>query len=117
MAQIKFNPKHIPRKDVYLFAKKIKQDHPKIWKKGGNIFGNTAFINLEKVIKRGYWKPSERWMYIKWHGYVARHKKDFRLPGVIAMLKWVDIVEKGFPYMKQLVQKEITKQSLKGNKK
>lgn len=103
MAKIKFNPKHLPSKEVYAFAKTVKEKYPAVWRKGGNIFGNEAFKNLERVIKRGYWLQSEEWMYVKWRGYVARHKQDFRLAGVVAMLKWIDTVEKGLPYMRRLV--------------
>ena len=76
---------------------------------GGNIFGNEAFKNLERVIKRGYWTDNEEWMYIKWQSYVARHHKDFRIAGTVAMLKWVDKTDKGWDYMKALIDKEIAK--------
>ena len=110
---IKFNPNHIPNKWILQYAKKIKSDHPKVWALGGNIFGNEAFENLKRVYERGYWLDSEEWMYIKWRSYVARHKKDFRIEGVIAMLKWVDKVDKGWDYMKQLIEAEIVKKEKK----
>lgn len=106
---IQFNPNDLPNSWIYSYAKKVKEKYPKVWDKGGNIFGNEAFKNLERVIKRGYWTENEEWMYIKWRSYVARHKKDYRIAGVIAMLKWVDKVEKGWPYMKDLIEKEIAK--------
>lgn len=110
---IKFNPNNIPNKWILQYAKKIKSEHPKVWALGGNIFGNEAFENLKRVYERGYWLDSEEWMYIKWRSYVARHKKDFRIEGVIAMLKWVDKVDKGWDYMKQLIEAEITKKEKK----
>lgn len=110
---IEFNPNHIPNKRIYNYAKSIKKDHPEIWDLGGNIFGNEAFNNLERVIKRGYWTDSEEWMYVKWRSYVARHKQDFRIAGVIAMLKWVDKVDKGWDYMKNLIEEEIEKRKPK----
>lgn len=105
--KIQFNPNYLPNKWIMSFAKKIKANHPEIWKLGGNIFGNEAFENLKRVSERGYWLDSEEWMYIKWRSYVARHKKDFRIEGVVAMLKWVDKVDKGWPYMKNLIQEKI----------
>jgi hypothetical protein len=108
-AIIEFNPNDLPNKWIYSYAKNIKEKYPKVWGLGGNIFGNEAFKNLERVIKRGYWTDNEEWMYIKWRSFVARHKKDYRIAGVIAMLKWVDKVEKGWPYMKDLIEKEIAK--------
>ena len=111
--KIEFNANKIPNKWILNYAEKIKSEHPEIWKLGGNIFGNEAFENLKRVAKRGYWLDEERWMYIKWQSYVARHKKDFRIAGVVAMLKWVDKVDKGWSYMKQLIESEIQKKSKK----
>ena len=112
--KIDFNPNHIPNKWILSYAEKIKAKHPEIWKLGGNIFGNEAFNNLKRVAERGHWLDSEEWMYIKWRSYVARHIHDFRIEGVVAMLKWVDKVEKGWPYMKQLIEDKIDKLSKKG---
>lgn len=111
---IEFNPNHIPNKWILSYAEKIKAKHPEIWKLGGNIFGNEAFNNLKRVADRGHWLDSEEWMYIKWRSYVARHQRDYRIEGVVAMLKWVDKVEKGWPYMKQLIEEKIDKLSKKG---
>lgn len=113
---IKFRPKHVPKKSIVNFAEKVRTKYPKVWNLGGNIFGNEAFKNLKRVSDRGYWTDREEWMYVKWRGYVARHKKDFRIEGVIAMLKWCDTVEKGWPYMKQLIEKEIDKRYGVGKK-
>jgi hypothetical protein len=111
--KIEFNPNHIPNKWILQYAKKIKKDHPEIWKLGGNIFGNEAFENLKRVSERGYWLDSEEWMYIKWRSYVARHQRDYHIGGVVAMLKWVDKVGKGWPYMKQLIEEKIAKKGWK----
>jgi hypothetical protein len=113
---IDFNPNHVPSKRIINYAKNIKQKYPKIWDLGGNIFGNEAFVNLERVSNRGYWLDSEEWMYIKWRSYVARHQHDFRIEGVIAMLKWADNVNKGWAYMKDLIEAKIEKQGWKTNK-
>ena len=112
-AKIIFNPNHIPNKWIYSYAKKIKENYPKVWDMGGNIFGNEAFKNLERVIKRGYWTDNEEWMYIKWQSFVARHHKDFRIAGTVAMLKWVDKTDKGWDYMKALIDKEVAKKYAK----
>ena len=111
--KIQFNPNYLPSKWIMSYAKKIKSKHPEIWKLGGNIFGNEAFENLKRVSERGYWLDSEEWMYVKWRSYVARHKQDFRIEGVVAMLKWVDKVDKGWSYMKSLIEEEIKKKSPK----
>jgi len=113
---IEFNPNHLANRRIYDFAKMVKSKYPKVWDLGGNIFGNEAFVNLERAIKRGYWIESEKWMYVKWRAYVARHKGDYQIAGVIAMLKWIDKVEKGWPYMKKLIEDEIKKRYSKDKK-
>ena len=105
--KIIFNPNHIPNKWVYEYAKKIKDNFPKVWDLGGNQFGNQAFENLENVIKRGYWTENEEWMYIKWQSFNARHSNDYLIAGVIANLKWLNKVNKGWNYMKDLIEDKI----------
>lgn len=108
---IEFNPNKVPKKSILKYALSIKKNHPEIWKLGGNIFGNEAFENLKRVSDRGHWLDSEEWMYIKWRSYVARHAHDFRIEGVVAMLKWIDNVDRGFEYMKGVIEAEINKKS------
>jgi hypothetical protein len=115
--KIEFNPNKLPNKWILKYAENIKKNHPEIWKKGGNIYGNQAFLNLQRVAKRGYWLDSEEWFYIKWRSFVARHKGDFRIAGVVAMLKWVDKVDRGWQYMKNLIEAEIKKIEARNNKK
>jgi hypothetical protein len=115
--KIEFNANHIPNKWILNYAIKIKEEHPDVWALGGNIFGNQAFINLKRVAERGHWLDSEEWMYKKWRSFVARHKGDFRIAGVIAMLKWVDKVDKGWQYMKNLIEEEIKKREARNSKK
>lgn len=115
--KIQFNPNKLPNKWILKYAQKIKENHPEIWKKGGNIYGNQAFKNLERVAERGYWLDSEEWFYIKWRSFVARHKGDFRIAGVVAMLKWVDKVDRGWQYMKNLIEDEIKKIEARKSKK
>jgi len=113
-AKIIFNANRIPNKDVYEFALNVKTKYPKVWDLGGNIFGNQAFKNLGKVIKRGYWMEYEKPMYIKWQSFMARHKQDFRIEGVIANLKWLSTVDEGWVYMKKLINDEIKKRYTNG---
>ena len=115
--KIEFNANHIPNKWILNYAIKIKEEHKDVWDLGGNIFGNQAFVNLKRVANRGYWLDSEEWMYKKWRSYVARHQRDYRIEGVIAMLKWVDKVEKGWQYMKNLIEEEIKKREAKKSRK
>lgn len=111
---IEFNPNLLPNKWVYAYAKKIKEKYPKVWGLGGNEYGNEAFKNLERAYERGNWTENEEWMYVKWQSFNARHKKDFRIAGVIANLKWLNVVENGWDYMKNLIEEEIEKRYQKG---
>jgi hypothetical protein len=106
---IEFNPNHLPNKWIYEYAKKIKEKYPKVWDLGGNQFGNEAFKNLERGLKRGYWTENEEWFYVKWQSFNARHSGDFRIAGVIANLKWLNKVDKGWDYMKNLIEEAIEK--------
>jgi len=110
---IEFNRNHLPNKWILTYAKNIKTNHPEIWKLGGNIYGNTAFENLSRVAERGYWLDSEEWMYKKWQSFLARHQHDFRIAGVVAVLKWGGKVNKGWAYMKNLIEDKINKSKAK----
>ena len=71
--------------------------YPAAWCKGGNHFGNYAFrhyFNAMKAIQNGAKIPPQslRWMK-KRERYIARHRRDFRLAGVIAMIKWAGFVD------------------------
>jgi hypothetical protein len=110
---IQFNPNKMPSKWVHSYAKKIKENYPAIWDLGGNIYGNEAYNNLERVINRGHWLESEEWFFVKWQSFNARHSGDFLIAGVIANLKWLNVVDKGWDYMKDIIEAEIKKRKLK----
>lgn len=110
---IQFNPNKMPSKWVHSYAKKIKENYPAIWDLGGNIYGNEAYNNLERVINRGHWLESEEWFFVKWQSFNARHSGDFLIAGVIANLKWLNVVDKGWDYMKDIIETEIKKRKLK----
>jgi len=71
--------------------------YPKAWCRGGNYFGNYAFehwFNAMVAIAENTPIPTDslRWMK-KREQYIARHRKDFRLAGTIAMIKWAGYVD------------------------
>lgn len=71
--------------------------YPKAWCSGGNHFGNYAFeywYCTIKTLSAGEEVPADclRWMK-KREQYIARHRGDFRLAGVIAMIKWAGFVD------------------------
>lgn len=78
-------------------ALKIVADMPTVWCKGGNQFGNKAFrywIMVMQATHKGEPIPNEclRWLK-KREGYIARHRKDNRVAGIIAMIKWAGFVD------------------------
>ncbi len=77
----------------------LAQNYPKAWCAGGNHFGNYAFEYWVKTITHlidDQEVPADclRWMK-KREQYIARHKRDFRLAGVVAMIKWAGFVDNG----------------------
>ena len=106
----------LPSAHIYMYASGIRKNHPEIWKLGGNIFGNQAFINLGKVVKRGYWQVDEEQMYKRWVAFRKRHANDFRAAGVVANLKWLAWVNSGEEYVRELIDEEIQKAERKRTK-
>lgn len=71
--------------------------YPQAWCRGGNHFGNHAFENWANTMfaikdQRPIPERSLRWIK-KREGYIARHRQDFRLAGIIAMIKWAGFVD------------------------
>lgn len=78
-------------------ALKIIETMPEVWCKGGNQFGNKAFrywIMVMEATHKNQPIPEEclRWLK-KREGYIARHRKDNRVAGIIAMIKWAGFVD------------------------
>ena len=91
------------------FAEMIKNDHPEIWRLGGNIRGNSQYRKLSEALGQNSESLSDTLKdAIKLReAWVARHFKDFRIAGVIAQIKWLAVGSRGESYMKQLVREEI----------
>lgn len=78
-------------------AVEIANAYPAAWCAGGNQFGNYAFsywAQTTAAMAAGRRIPDEclRWIK-KREQYIARHRRDFRLAGVVAMIKWAGFVE------------------------
>ena len=93
------------------FAARIKEDYPEIWKKGGNIKGNAQYAILTKIAEEGgVAKTRDQINALELReAWVARHEEDFRLPGVIAQIKWLAIGSRGEDYMKNVVREAMQK--------
>lgn len=97
----------MPDKRILSYGEKLKTKSPETWKKGGNIFGNKAFVKLKTVSNRGYWLESERWMYNKWQSFIKRHQHNKRLPGIIANIKWASWGNIGEKRAKKIIDENI----------
>jgi HK97 family phage prohead protease len=93
------------------FAARIKEDYPEIWAKGGNIKGNAQYSILTKIAEGGGTATTQdqiNALELR-EAWVARHAGDFRLPGVIAQIKWLAVGSRGEDYMKNVVREAIDK--------
>lgn len=101
------------------FAERIKRDYPKIWAAGGNIKGNDQYRILTQIAEQGGASKSTAQtnaLELR-EAWVARHAGDFRLPGVIAQIKWLAIGSRGEDYMKNVVREAMAKHDAKMKKK
>ena len=92
----------------YAHALMIKEQYPELWRKGGNIYGNTAFEMWTK------YRAGERtdgvlaWVK-KRQAWFARHYGDKNVPGIIAWLKWGGYGQHGKSGVKKILREEINK--------
>jgi hypothetical protein len=87
-------------------AQKLKDEWPQIWKKGGNILGNTQFARLKKVKQSGVKTPTDEKAVRLREAWSARHYKDFRLAGVVAQIKWLTVGSRGVSHMRKVISDE-----------
>lgn len=97
------------------YALKLKADHPDIWRKGGNILGNTQFTRLRKVMGQGgtVKTPTDEKAIRLREAWSARHYRDHRLAGVIAQVKWLMVGSRGISHMKQVIDEARKKKGVK----
>jgi len=90
------------------FAEDLRVNWPEIWKRGGNILGNTQYRRLKPVVARGgvVDTDNEEMAVRLREAWSARHYGDHRLPGVVALIKWFTVGEIGESEMKRIVREE-----------
>lgn len=96
------------------YAERLKKEHPDIWRKGGNVLGNTQFSRLKKVhgqMGEAKTPTDERAVRLR-EAWAARHLKDYRLAGVVAQIKWLVIGSRGLSHMKQTINEARKKKGL-----
>ena len=90
------------------FAEDLRTNWPEIWKRGGNILGNTQYRRLKPVVERGgavETTTEEQAVRLR-EAWSARHFGDHRLPGVVALIKWFTVGEIGELEMKAVIRAE-----------
>lgn len=90
------------------YAADLKQNWPEIWDEGGNIRGNSQYRVLTPVVRRNgaVQSPSEDRAVRLREAWGARHYQDFRLPGVVAQIKWFVVGKLGEAGMKRVIEEE-----------
>lgn len=84
------------------YAEDLKEKYPTLWSKGGNTRGNDAFALWRRAIDGDDAEAVTDWIRER-EAWAARHKADFRLPGIIAQIKWGVVGSRGETYMKRTV--------------
>jgi hypothetical protein len=90
------------------FAEDLKQNWSRIWRRGGNIRGNDQYRKLKPVVDRGgaIDNATEEGAVRLREAWAARHFRDHRLAGVVALIKWFVIGEIGESEMKKVINDE-----------
>ena len=98
-----------PPQFPYRYAAYLKEHFPAVWAAGGNIRGNDAFrwwsqyrLGVRSPQVMYWWKTTRP-------AWIARHYGDYRLPGVIAQIKWGTVGKLGVVGMKRVVEDAIRK--------
>lgn len=86
-------------------AQDLKDNWPEIWRRGGNIRGNSQFKKLAPVARRGgkASTAAEEYAVRLREAWVARHKGDFQLAGVVAQVKWLAVGSRGLDHMRSVL--------------
>jgi HK97 family phage portal protein len=87
-------------------AENLKENWPDIWRKGGNIKGNEQFAKLAPLAKRGGTpdgEAEENAIRLR-EAWVARHRGDFQLAGVVAQIKWLSVGDRGLDHMRAVIR-------------
>ena len=87
-------------------AEDLKENWPEIWRKGGNVKGNEQFAKLAPLAKRGGvpdGEAEENAIRLR-EAWVARHRGDFQLAGVVAQIKWLAVGDRGLDHMRAVIR-------------
>ena len=99
------------------FAERLKENHPDVWKAGGNIRGNEAFGLWGRALEGDDAKAVTDWIRER-EAWASRHRYDGKqfpedkatksnIAGVVASIKWGVILDIGEKTMKNAVNEVI----------
>jgi HK97 family phage prohead protease len=97
------------------YARRIKQEHPDIWDKGGNIQGDDSFQVLKTVIEEHNGAPqtdTQKEIVRRREAWAARHEQNHELPGVVAQIKWLVVGTRGLDHQKEVIREAIEDKSM-----
>ena len=93
------------------YLKRIREEYPSIWARGGNVEGNRSYRILlairEGNIKAADLTETQREKIREREAWSARHFEDFRLAGVVAQLKWHMVGSRGFDHQRSVINEAI----------
>lgn len=87
-------------------AEDLKANWPELWSKAGNEKGNEQFRKLAPIAKRGgvpEGEAEENAIRLR-EAWIARHRGDFQLNGVIAQVKWLAVGDRGLDHMRKVLR-------------
>ena len=97
-------------------AERLRTEFPEIWRKGGNILGNTQYRRLKAIKEKGGVKtPTDEKAVRLREAWGSRHYRDHRLAGVVAQIKWLVVGSRGLSHMRKVISDE--KQRLRDREK
>ena len=100
-------------------ALKVKNKFPAIWSAGGNVLGHSQFEIL-KIIEwdhKGNPQNQNQEQAIKRReAWIARHKDNYLLAGVVAQMKWLAIGSRGLDHMRSVLMTAMEKEDQKNSR-
>ena len=100
----------------------LKENYPSIWRRAGNggnpptsFTGNDAYRNWTKY-KSGDRSSSVLSWVKRRESFMARHQKNTRLNGIIAVMKWGGVTKSGVSTMKSIVNEQKKKEDARKKK-
>lgn len=89
------------------YAADLKENWPEVWRLGGNVLGNTQFQRLLPMARgAAVDTPLEEHALRLREAWAARHERNKRPAGVVALVKWLVVGRQGEARMKALLEAE-----------